>query len=212
MNDLQGVLLAIVIWAYWSYVGALAVRVRRRTRKLAGIVPSQALEQAMWLLWVPLVLAWMLLPWLASQRGEGPWALPAFARESPYAALRWAGVALALLCLALSVTCWRRMGKSWRMSVTPGDKTELITTGPYAYVRHPIYALSILLMLCTLLVVPTGPVLLMAAVHITLMLVKARNEERFLAGVHGPAYERYCRQTGRFLPRLGGHAAGASPR
>jgi len=212
MNDPQAVSLAIVIWAYWSYVGALSVRVRRRTRKLAGIVPSEPLEQAMWLLWVPLVLAWMLLPWLASQHSVGPWALPAFARDNPYAALRWAGAGLALLCLALSVTCWRRMGKSWRMSVTPGDKTELITTGPYAYVRHPIYALSILLMLCTLLVVPTGPVLLMAAVHVTLMLVKARNEERFLAGVHGPAYERYCRQTGRFLPRLGGHAAGGNPR
>jgi protein-S-isoprenylcysteine O-methyltransferase Ste14 len=212
MNDLQGVLLAIVIWAYWSYVGALSIRVRRRTRKLAGIVPSQPLEQAMWLLWVPLVLAWMLLPWLAAQRSEGPWALPAFARENPYAALRWAGVVVALLCLALSVTCWRRMGKSWRMSITPGDETELITTGPYAYVRHPIYALSVLLMLCTLLVVPTGPVLLMAAVHITLMLVKARNEERFLAGMHGAAYERYCRQTGRFLPRLGGPGTDGNPR
>ena len=212
MNDLQAVLLAIVICAYWSYVGALAVRVRRRTRKLAGIVPSQPLEQAMWLLWVPLVLAWMLLPWLATQHSEGPWALPAFAREPPYALLRWAGAGLALLCLALSVTCWRRMGKSWRMSITPGDKTELITTGPYAYVRHPIYALSVLLMLCTLLVVPTGPVLLMAAVHITLMLLKARNEERFLVGVHGTAYQHYCRQTGRFLPRLGGPAADSTPR
>ncbi len=211
MNDLQALLLAIVIWAYWSYVGALSVRVRRRTRKLAGIVPSQPLEQAMWLLWVPLVLAWMLLPWLAAQRSTGAWALPAFARENPFAALRWAGVAIALLCLALSVVCWRRMGKSWRMSVTPGDKTELVTTGPYAYVRHPIYALSMLLMLCTLWVVPTAPVLLMAALHVTLMLVKARNEERFLAGVHGPAYERYCRQTGRFLPRRGGPAATNPP-
>ena len=99
MNDLQAVLLAIVICAYWSYVGALAVRVRRRTRKLAGIVPSQPLEQAMWLLWVPLVRARRLLPGLATQRSDGPWALPAFARETPYALLRWAGAGLALLCL-----------------------------------------------------------------------------------------------------------------
>ena len=118
--------------------------------------------------------------------------------------LRWAATGLALACLAFSIVCWRRMGKSWRMSVTPGETTELITTGPYAYVRHPIYALSMLLMLCTLLVVPTVPVLAMAAVHITLMLMKARNEERFLSGVHGAAYEGYCRRTGRFVPPLRG--------
>lgn len=211
MTDLPGALLAIIVWVYWAYVGALAVRVRRRTRKLAGIVPSQPLEQAMWLVWVPLVLAWMLLPWLAAHRLDGPWALPAAARELPLVALRWAAVAVALLCLALSVVCWRRMGRSWRMSVTPGEKTELVTTGPYAYVRHPIYALSMLLMLCTLLVVPTVPVLLIAVVHLTLMWVKAYNEERFLSGVHGAAYERYCRRTGRFVPRLGGPAAGGTP-
>jgi protein-S-isoprenylcysteine O-methyltransferase Ste14 len=204
MTDLPGALLAITVWVYWTYVGALAVRVRRRTRKLAGIVPSQPLERLMWLVWVPLVLAWMLLPWLAAHRIEGPWALPGFAREMPFALLRWAATGLALACLASSIVCWRRMGKSWRMSVTPGETTVLITTGPYAYVRHPIYALSMLLMLCTLLVVPTVPVLAMAAVHITLMLMKARNEERFLSGVHGAVYEGYRRRTGRFVPPLRG--------
>ena len=207
MTDLPAALLAITVLLYWSYVGALAVRVRRRTRRLAGIVPSQPLEQAMWLIWLPLVLAWMLLPWLAAQHPGGLWALPAFAREAPWSALRWAGAAAGVGCLALSIVCWRRMGKSWRMSVTPGEKTELVTTGPYAYVRHPIYALSILLMLCTLLVVPTLPVLLMATVHLALMLLKARNEERFLSDMHGAAYQRYCHRTGRFVPRRGGRAA-----
>ncbi len=42
-------------------------------------------------------------------------------------------------------------------------------------------------MLCTVVVVPTGPVGVMAALHITLMIMKARNEERFLLGVHGAA-------------------------
>ena len=42
----------------------------------------------------------------------------------------------------------------------------------------------------------------MAVVHIGLMLTKARNEERFLVGRHGPAYQRYMQRTGRFVPRL----------
>ena len=68
--------------------------------------------------------------------------------------------------------------------------------------RHPIYALSILLMLCTLVVVPTLPVAVIAFIHIALMIVKAHNEERFLVGLHGAAYRHYLDRTGRFFPRL----------
>ena len=42
-----------------------------------------------------------------------------------------------------------------------------------------------------------------------LMVLKARNEEAFLHGVHGEVYARYCARTGRFLPRFTGHAADA---
>jgi protein-S-isoprenylcysteine O-methyltransferase Ste14 len=210
MNDLPAVVLSATVWVYWTCVGAMAVRVRRRTRKLAGIVPSQPLEQVMWLIWVPLVAAWMTLPYLAATRTAGTWAPPAFAHEMPYVALRWLGAGFGLVCLALSIECWRRMGKNWRMAVAPDQRTELVTTGLYKYVRHPIYALSIILMLCTFVVVPTGPVVVMAAIHITLMIMKARNEERFLLGAHGAAYEQYCRQAGRFLPRLGSGAAASN--
>ena len=207
MNDLPAVVLSATVWVYWTCVGAMAVRVRRRTRKLAGSVPSQPLEQVMWLVWVPLVAAWMTLPFLAATRTAAPWAPPAFAHEMPYMALRWLGAGLGLVCLALSIECWRRMGKNWRMAVAPDQKTELVTTGLYSYVRHPIYAASILLMLCTVVVVPTGPVVVMAAAHITMMIMKARNEERFLLGAHGVAYEQYCRRAGRFFPRLGSAAS-----
>jgi protein-S-isoprenylcysteine O-methyltransferase Ste14 len=88
------------------------------------------------------------------------------------------------------------------MAVAPDQATDLVTTGLYGLVRHPIYALSSLLMLCTLVVVPTVPVLLMAVIHIGMMLAKARNEERFLAGRHGAVYLRYMQRTGRFVPRL----------
>ena len=63
MKDLPCILMAATVWAYWACVGAMIVRVRRRTRKLSGIVPSQRLEQLMWIVWVPLVAAWMLLPY-----------------------------------------------------------------------------------------------------------------------------------------------------
>jgi protein-S-isoprenylcysteine O-methyltransferase Ste14 len=211
MKDIAAVVVSATIWVYWTYVGAMAIRVRRRTHKLAGIVPSQPLEQLMWLIWVPLVAAWMTLPYLAATHTSAPFGPPAFARELPYAALRWSGAALGIVALSLSIECWRRMGKNWRMAVAPGEKTDLVTTGLYKRVRHPIYALSILLMLCTVLVVPTVPVIIIGVIHIALMVTKALNEEKFLMSVHGAAYEQYCRRTGRFFPRLAS-AATASDR
>ena len=62
-------------------------------------------------------------------------------------------------------------------------------------------------------VVATLPMVAVAAIHICLMLIKARNEEIYLHGVHGDVYARYCARTGRFLPRLtGGVATSASLR
>jgi protein-S-isoprenylcysteine O-methyltransferase Ste14 len=201
MADLPAAAVAATIWGYWFCVGVMIVRVRRRTRKLPGVVPKQPLERLMWVVWVPLVGAWVTLPYLAATRGQAPWALPEGAHDPAYATVRWVAAAIAVGCLALSIECWVRMGKNWRMAVTPDQKTELVTTGLYGYIRHPIYALSILLMLCSAAVVPTVPMAVVAAVHVALMLAKARNEERFLLAALGEAYARYCRRTGRFLPR-----------
>ena len=41
----------------------------------------------------------------------------------------------------MTFVCWRRMGRSWHIGIDPGEKLALVSTGPYRYVRHPIYAL-----------------------------------------------------------------------
>ena len=145
----------------------------------------------------------MALPYLAATGARAPWALPGFAHAPGILALRWIAALIAVACLALTIECWIRMGKNWRMAVTPDQQTDLVTSGLYGHIRHPIYALSVLLMLCSALVVPTVPMVAIAAVHVLLMVVKARNEERFLLGAKGEAYARYCRMTGRFVPRFG---------
>jgi protein-S-isoprenylcysteine O-methyltransferase Ste14 len=209
MRDLPAAVLTATIWAYWLCVGVMIVRVRRKTRKQPGVVPRQGLERIMWLVWVPLVAAWLTLPYLAATRGAGPWAVPDFARDPSWTALRWAAAAIAVGCLGLSIECWARMGSRWRMAVVPGERTELVTSGLYAWIRHPIYALSITLMISSAVILPTAPMLAVAAIHLSLMVIKARNEEAFLRGVHGEVYARYCAQTGRFLPRFTGRAANA---
>jgi len=201
MKDWPGVVLAATIWAYWIGVGMMIVRVHRKTRKLGGLVPEQSLERAMWLVWVPLVAAWLTLPYLALVRAHPPLAVPAFARISAgYVALRWLGATVAVLALLLTSLCWSRMGTGWRMGVSKSGGQMLITDGLFRNVRHPIYALSMVLMACSMIVVPTPPMLVIGVVHFMLLQIKARNEERHLLGVHGDAYGRYLARTARFVP------------
>ena len=87
------------------------------------------------------------------------------------------------------------------MGIDPDEKTALIATGPYALVRHPIYALSQVMMLATMAIVPSMLMLAAGIVHIGLLQWEAKREERYLLAVHGTVYADYCRQVGGFLPR-----------
>lgn len=203
--DLPTAVTLLTIWLYWFIVGAMIVRRRRKTRKLAGVLPEQRLETAMWTVWVPLVAAWLVLPWLALTHGAGVFALPAFATLQGFFVLRAIASLAAVAALYGSIRAWRQMGSHWTMAVTRDESATLLTAGVFSRIRHPIYAFSIVLMLATLVVVPTWPMLLVAAVHVTLMALKARNEERFLLAAHGERYASYCRHTGRFMPRFTGN-------
>ncbi|MGH8800436.1 MAG: methyltransferase family protein [Casimicrobiaceae bacterium] len=200
--DIPALVLTATVWVYWLIVGAMVVRARRRTRQLAGLVPEQALERRLWLVLVPLIVLWIVLPWLALTRTQPPFAVPEFVLRIPaFAALRWAAAVCAVMCLALTAKCWIRMGSDWRMAVSETQKGALITDGPFARVRHPIYALQMLLMLCSAIIVPVVPMLVVVIVHCCLMNLKARNEERHMLKSHGVAYQAYLRRTGRFFPR-----------
>jgi protein-S-isoprenylcysteine O-methyltransferase Ste14 len=197
MRDIPLLLLATTVSAYWFCVGVKIVRVKRKARHAVA-------ERGTWIVWVPLVALWIALPWIALQATDAPWAVPALDGLA-YAALRWVAAAVGIASLAITVRCWTRMGKDWRMDVSPDTKPALITDGPFSRIRHPIYAFSILLMISTAVVLPTWPMLVVAAIHIALMNVKARNEERHLLESHGDAYARYIERTGRFLPHFGAH-------
>ncbi len=203
MGDIPLVVVIATIWTYWITVAAMVIRLRRKTHKMVGVIPEQRVEKFMWLAFVPMVVAWMAVPWIALGRTAGPFAIGgAVAGLEWYPTLRWIAAIVAVIALVATMKCWARMGKSWRMDVSTSEPTALITDGLFARVRHPIYALSIVLMLATLVAAPTWPMLIVAVVHNILMNVKARNEERHLLATQGDAYGRYFVSTGRFFPRL----------
>ena len=67
----------------------------------------------------------------------------------------WIG--LALLCAGLAFAVWARveLGRNWSGSVTVKEGHELIRSGPYAYVRHPIYTGLIAALIGTAVIIGT---------------------------------------------------------
>ncbi len=80
---------------------------------------------------------------------------------------------------------------------------QLVTSGPYRFVRHPIYSGNVALVLGTALATLNVAVLLVCPIVITGMLLQARAEEDLLEARFGPDYRAYARRTGRLVPRFG---------
>jgi protein-S-isoprenylcysteine O-methyltransferase Ste14 len=191
------------VWAYWLGVLLMTVRVRLQGAASAAMVPKQPLERLMWVVWVPVIAAWIVFPWMSIHRDSPPWQLPDPVLVEPaWHALRWVAAGLAVACLIGTMFCWRWMGRSWRVGIDADQSIELITTGPFSRVRHPIYTLSMAMMMATLLAVPIWPLLVAALLHIALIHVKARNEEDWMLRMHGDAYAGYRERTGRFFLRI----------
>lgn len=119
----------------------------------------------------------------------------------------WAGLACMALGSLLGLWAWLSLGLTrLRIMPEPGATAELITTGPYGWVRHPMYVGVLLLMFgCVLLSMNwTSTNWLSVLLWLALLLVldrKAAREERFLEQAF-PNYASYRQSTGRFIPPL----------
>jgi protein-S-isoprenylcysteine O-methyltransferase Ste14 len=120
-------------------------------------------------------------------------ALPAFAET---------GFALAILGLLLAV--WARIHLSiyWSDKVMLQADHQLIRSGPYAYLRHPIYSGVLLAVLGTALVVAEWRGLVAFAVLLTNYVIKAKREERILVERFGAGFSSHLQQAGFLLPRF----------
>ena len=119
-------------------------------------------------------------------------------------ATRVAGLAAFALGLAGTLAAQLAMGSSWRIGVDQEERTELVTSGPFALVRNPIFAGMIPTSIGVALLVPNwiaiaGVLALWTALEIQTRLV----EEPYLKRVQGSVYIDYASRTGRFVPGIG---------
>ena len=201
MLDLPATLVTTVISAYWLAVVLKLAYVRWQLHRRGATVPRLASERRIWPLWISTISGWHFWPALAITQSQAWYGLPGWALADPAWLLRMGAASLSVALFAATVVCWYAMGKAWSVAVLPGEHQTLLTRGPFAIVRHPIYSLSIQLMLCTLVTVPNWPMAVVAATHIALMVIKVGIEEQALAEQFGARWMQYTRQTGRLWPR-----------
>ncbi len=118
----------------------------------------------------------------------------------------WQCVAFGLYGIGLLGTLWAQvtMGASWRIGVDPSAKTQLVTHGPFAYVRNPIFTCMMVLALGLAILVPNWVSWLSVLALLTGLELQVRIvEEPYLLRTHSDSYRRYAQATGRFVPGLG---------
>ena len=192
-------LLGLVIAAYWLRVARMARKARRNAGASAHFIPPEKLGRRLRLVWVPVIFIWIAHPFV-SAAVHHPVPLVAPLWISP--ACAWTGLALAAMSFIATIFCWRQMGRSWRMGIDPGERTPLITSGAFAILRHPIYALSQTMMAGTIIALPTPLLILIATLHIFLLHWEARREERHMIRLHGDVYQQYRQRVGGFIPKV----------
>ncbi|MEM5340051.1 methyltransferase family protein [Paraburkholderia azotifigens] len=144
--------------------------------------------------WLPVVDGVLLAFYgLTGQRGQT--VLSIFDGEW----VRWIGAACMTIALIWVVCSQAAMGSAWRMGVDSRTATELITKGPFALSRNPIYLGIRVTIFGQLLVLGTWPVLVIWVMSELLVQVQVRFEEEHMFSLHPQRYAEYCSRVRRWL-------------
>jgi protein-S-isoprenylcysteine O-methyltransferase Ste14 len=112
----------------------------------------------------------------------------------------WCSTALVAVGLGFSVIARTRLGGNWSSVVTLKADHELIRSGPYRYVRHPIYSGLLLALLGTSFMLGTERALLGMALMTAAIIRKSIIEEHFLSAQFGESYVRYRAEVPALIP------------
>lgn len=178
------------IWGAFGIFWLLAAFVQKRTVRRQSIGPL--------LLQIGVVLL-LLVPLLVFSRGLemlGRNFLPGVPGVPP--------LGLLLVLIGLGFAVWARivLGSNWSGTVAVKENHVLITRGPYAWVRHPIYSGFLLALLGTALVLEKFQWLLATGLALPATWLKLRAEETFMRETFGEQYASYQQRVKALIPHV----------
>jgi len=175
-------LLFIASFVYWGIVGR-------------NSAPAKASESkaSKWFHQIVLMLAFVLLFWPAP--GLTGWFLPQRLHF-----LVTAGAIVQAAFILLAIWARRHLGRNWSRAVRVGANHELVQTGPYRLLRHPIYTAMLGMFLGTAISASQYHALVGFGVLGVAYLRKIRLEEKILQQTFGAGYDVYRRDTWALVP------------
>lgn len=186
----------IILVASWTLFLLVWALMGPSAKKNVHVQPARA-RRAYTLPLLAGILLMMVLP-----AYHGPLAIlfhPILARTSP---LAWTGAGAAALGFAIALWARITLGRNWSGVVTLKADHELVTSGPYATIRHPIYTAILLLFLGLALSIATPGALLGIACIFWSCWVKLKQEEALMLGQFPESYPAYMARTHRLVPHL----------
>ena len=187
------------------------------------MVPTSIYPRLITACWVIFLAYWLISAAAAKKTVGGAWpglviraviafALIALFRDKVKGALRGsaladtasatrAGIGVALCVVGLAFAVWARahLGRNWGMPRAVKEDPELVMTGPYAYVRHPIYAGMFVAMIGSGLVAG-WPWILFTVVFAAYFLYSATEEEKLMLRTFPDSYPEYQQRTKMLVP------------
>ncbi len=179
-----------VVWiafiVYWRIKAAGTKTAQRREADAAGIVRALAFV----LVIVLLSTTRIPLPWLYRQVWpSGLWAF-------------WIGAAITLGGLLFAVWARHHLASNWSSAVTIKQDHELITSGPYGLVRHPIYTGILTGFLGTAIALSQVRGVIGFVLIFIVLWAKLRKEEEWMRSRFGETYASYSNRTAALVPYL----------
>jgi protein-S-isoprenylcysteine O-methyltransferase Ste14 len=172
-------------WVLYWWVASRDVKIAVRREPLASRLSHI----------VPLVLALMLLSGSSAPTSLlGKRFLPL--TEWPF----WLGLLLTVAGVLFSVWARVYLGRNWSGTVTIKQDHELITSGPYCIVRHPIYTGLLLAILGSAVALGQWRGILALALATGALWRKLRFEERWMRERFGAAYDAYAKRVAALVP------------
>ena len=168
----------IAFWAYWLVASVSAKAGRSSWARFAGIRFA-------------IILIVLLLLRLRVLKGHGAITHDAWLQ----------GTGVAIFALGLGLAVWARIyiGRNWGMPMSEKDDPELVTTGPYRTIRHPIYT-GIILGMAGTAIAASVYWLIAVALMGSYFLYSAVMEERYMARQFPDTYPPYRARTKMLIP------------
>jgi protein-S-isoprenylcysteine O-methyltransferase Ste14 len=174
-------------WAlYWWLTSMNVKTTERREPMLSRWAHLGPMAIAAWLLLAPN----LALPGLASR----------FLAEADAPVAFAIGATLTAAGLLFAVWARRHIGRNWSATVTLKEGHELVTSGPYALVRHPIYTGLLLAFAGSALAIGEWRGIVATVIAFAALWRKLRLEERWMRERFGPAYASYSRRVKALVP------------